>query len=59
MAVREIEMKLGIKCILLNLTVREAETYTSDSTGMVSAGFKEDSMPGHVWEFNIGSKSGR
>ena len=37
----------------------DAETYTSDSTGMVSAGFKEDSMPGHVWEFNIGSKSGR
>lgn len=44
--VKEIEMKLGIKRMLGNLTVGEAETYTSDSTGMASAEFKRDSMPG-------------
>ncbi|MEO7307096.1 MAG: hypothetical protein ABIR78_11855 [Ferruginibacter sp.] len=45
-AVKEIEMKLGIKRSLGNLTVGEAETYTSDSTGTASAEFKRDSMPG-------------
>lgn len=45
-AVKEIEMKLGIKRLLGNLTVGEAETYTSDSTGTASAAFKKDSMPG-------------
>lgn len=45
-AVKEIEMKLGIKRSLGNLTVGEVETYTSDSTGTVSAEFKRDSMPG-------------
>lgn len=45
-AVKEIEMKLGIKRLLGNLTVGEAETYTSDSTGMAIAEFKRDSMPG-------------
>jgi len=45
-AVKEIEMKLGIKRRLGNLTVGDAETYTSDSTGMASAEFKRDSMPG-------------
>jgi hypothetical protein len=45
-AVKEIEMKLGIKRLLGNLTVGDAETYTSDSTGMASAEFKRDSMPG-------------
>lgn len=45
-AVKQIEMKLGIKRMLGNLTVGEAETYTSDSTGVASAGFKRDSMPG-------------
>ena len=44
--VKEIEMKLGIKRILGNLTVGEAETYTSDSTGTASAGFNRDSIPG-------------
>jgi len=45
-AVKEIEMKLGIKRLLGNLTVGEAETYTSDSTGMAMAEFKRDSLPG-------------
>lgn len=45
-AVKEIEMKLGIKRLQGNLTVGEAETYTSDSTGTASAGFNKDSMPG-------------
>jgi hypothetical protein len=45
-AVKEIEMKLGIKRMLGNLTVGDAETYTSDSTGIASAGFTRDSMPG-------------
>ncbi len=45
-AVNEIEMKLRIKQLLGNLTVGDADTYTSDSTGMASADFKRDSMPG-------------
>ncbi len=45
-AVKEIEMKLSIKQLLGNLTVGEAETYTSDSTGTASAAFNKDSMPG-------------
>ena len=44
--VKDIEMKLGIKRSLGNLTVGEAETYTSDSSGLASAEFKKDSMPG-------------
>ncbi len=44
--VKEIEMKLGIKRSLGNLTVGDAETYTSDSTGTASAEFKRDSIPG-------------
>lgn len=44
--VKDIEMKLGIKRLLSNLSVGDAETYTSDSTGIASAEFKRDSMPG-------------
>lgn len=44
--VKEIEMKLGIKRILGNLTAGEAETYTSDSSGTARAEFKRDSIPG-------------
>ena len=47
-AVKDIEMKLGLKRSLGNLSVGDAETYTSDSTGMASAQFKHDSMPGDV-----------
>ena len=46
MAVKEIEMKLSIKRLQGNLTVGEAETFTSDSTGTASAAFIKDSMPG-------------
>ena len=45
-AVKEIEMKLGLKRLLGNLSVGDAETYTSDSTGTASAGFLRDSIPG-------------
>jgi len=45
-AVKEIEMKLGIKRMLGNFTVGDEETYTSDSTEMASAEFKRDSKPG-------------
>ena len=44
--VKEIEMKLGIKRLLGNLTVGDADTYTSDSTGVASADFKRDSIAG-------------
>jgi hypothetical protein len=45
-AVKEIEMKLGLKRSLGNLTVGDAETFTSDSTGTASAAFIRDSIPG-------------
>ncbi len=45
-AVKEIEMKLGIKRSLGLLSVGDAETYTADSAGIASAEFKRDSMPG-------------
>jgi len=45
-AVKGVEMKLGIKRLLSNLSVGDAETYTSDSTGTASAEFKKDTMPG-------------
>lgn len=45
-AVKDIEMKLSIKRLLGNLTVSDAETFTSDSTGAASAAFIRDSMPG-------------
>jgi len=45
-AVGDVEMKLGIKRLLSNLSVGEAETYTSDSSGTASAEFKRDSLPG-------------
>lgn len=45
-AVKEIEMKLGVKRMLENLTVGDAETYTSDSSGTANAVFIRDSLPG-------------
>jgi hypothetical protein len=45
-AVNEIEMKLGLKRLLSSLSVGEAETYTSDSTGTASAEFLRDSISG-------------
>lgn len=45
-AVKEIEMKVGIKRLGGNLTVGDADTYTSDSTGLASAEYKRDSLAG-------------
>ena len=45
-AVKEIEMKLGLKRLLGNLSIGDAESYTSDSTGTATAGFLRDSIPG-------------
>ena len=44
--VKDIEMKLGLKRLLSSLSVGEAETYTSDSSGTASAEFLRDSIPG-------------
>ena len=45
-AVKEIEMKLGIKRMLGNLSAGDAETYTADSTGLAVAEFKRDAIAG-------------
>lgn len=45
-AVKDVEMKLSVKRMLGNLSVGDADTYTSDSTGTASAEFKRDSIPG-------------
>ena len=45
-AVKDIDMKLGIKRMLGNLSVGDKETYTSDSSGISSAEFIRDSIPG-------------
>lgn len=45
-AVKEIEMKVGVKRLGGNLTVGDADTYTSDSTGLASAAYKRDSLAG-------------
>jgi hypothetical protein len=44
--VKDIDMKLGIKRMLGNLSVGDKETYTSDSSGISSAEFIRDSIPG-------------
>lgn len=44
--VKDVDMKLTIKRMLGNLSVGDAETYTSDSAGISSAEFKRDSIPG-------------
>lgn len=44
--VKDIEMVLSVKRLLGNLSVGDKETYTSDSTGLSSAEFKRDSIPG-------------
>ena len=45
-AVKDVDMQLSIKRMLGNLSVGDEATYTSDSTGVSSAGFKKDSIPG-------------
>ena len=44
--VKDIDMNLSIKRMLGNLSVGDEATYTSDSTGVSSAEFKRDSIPG-------------
>ncbi len=44
--VKDIDMNLSIKRMLGNLSVGDEVTYTSDSTGISSAEFKRDSIPG-------------
>lgn len=45
-AVKAVDMSLRIKRLLGNLSVGDNDTYTSDSTGIATAQFKRDSMPG-------------
>ena len=44
--VKDIDMNLSIKRMLGNLSVGDEPVYTSDSTGVSSAEFKRDSIPG-------------
>jgi hypothetical protein len=44
--VKDIEMKLGVKRLNGNLSVGDKDTYTADSTGISSAPFIRDSIPG-------------
>lgn len=44
--VKDIDVKLSVKRMLGNLPVGDEDTYTSDSTGLSSAEFKRDSIPG-------------
>jgi hypothetical protein len=44
--VKDIDMNFSIKRMLGNLSVGDEATYTSDSTGVSSAEFKKDSIPG-------------
>lgn len=46
--VKSIDMKLSIKRMDGNLSVGDQDTYTSDSTGVASAEFKSDSIPGDL-----------
>jgi len=45
-AVNDIEMKIGVKRIIGVLPVGEEASYTADSTGLATAEFKRDSLPG-------------
>ena len=43
---KDVEMKIGISRNVSILSAGDEETYTTDSTGSVSAGLKKDSLPG-------------
>jgi hypothetical protein len=43
---KDVEVKIIISRMAGNLSVGDAETYTTDSTGTTSAEFKKDSIPG-------------
>ena len=44
--VKGVELKVAIKRMGGDLNVSETQTYTTDSTGAISADFKRDSLPG-------------
>ena len=46
MPAKDVDMKLSRKRMLGNLSVGDEPVYTSDSTGVSSAEFKRDSIPG-------------
>jgi hypothetical protein len=46
--VKSVDLVVGVKRLGGLLNVNETTTYTSDSTGMISAEFKRDSLPGDV-----------
>lgn len=43
---KDVELKIGVRRSLGIVPVGDEETYTTDSTGMVMAEFKRDSLPG-------------
>lgn len=45
---KDVELKIGINRLNSLLPVGDEETYTTDSTGQVTAEFKKDSMPGDI-----------
>jgi hypothetical protein len=53
MPVKEVELKIIVNRMAGNLSVGEAETYTTDSTGSAVAEFKRDSIPGDKEGFII------
>lgn len=44
--ISDVEMQIGIKRLDGNLSVNETPTFTTDSSGVTSAEFKRDSLPG-------------
>ena len=46
--VKGVELKVAIKRMDGDLNVSETQTYTTDSTGAISAEFKRDTLPGDV-----------
>ncbi len=44
--IKGVEMKIGIRRLGADLGVSETQSYTTDSTGSVTADFKRDSLPG-------------
>jgi hypothetical protein len=45
---KDVELKIGISRLNSLLPVGDEETYTTDSSGTVTAEFKKDSMPGDI-----------
>lgn len=43
---KDVELKIAVKRSLGNVAIGDEETYTTDSTGIVTADFQRDSLPG-------------